>query len=83
MTMSSPAADIEGREQRPGATITAEGLLRRRAAHYPEALALADPPNRKGLGLGVVRSFAYRDSDAFVDALARYFIEPLPIRRCR
>jgi non-ribosomal peptide synthetase component E (peptide arylation enzyme) len=75
MTMSSPAADIEGREQRPGATLTAEGLLRRHAAHYPEALALADPPNREGLGLGASRSFAYHEADAVVDALARAFIE--------
>jgi hypothetical protein len=28
MIMSSPAADIEGREQRSGAPLTAEGLLR-------------------------------------------------------
>jgi hypothetical protein len=43
MTMSSPAADREGRERRPDAAFTAEGLLRQHAAHYPETLALADP----------------------------------------
>ena len=74
MTMSSLAADLEGSEQAPGAQLTAEGLLRRRAAQYPQALALADPPNRDVLSLGAGRSFTYREADVRVDALARFFV---------
>jgi non-ribosomal peptide synthetase component E (peptide arylation enzyme) len=74
MTMSSLAADLEGSEQAPGAPLTAEGLLRRRAAQYPQALALADPPNRDVLSLGAGRSFTYREADVRVDALARFFV---------
>ena len=74
MTMSSLAADLEGSEQAPAVMLTAEGLLRRRAEHYPDALALADPPNRDGLGLGASRSFTYREADSRVDALAQFFI---------
>jgi mycobactin salicyl-AMP ligase len=54
--------------------LTAEGLLRRRAAQRPLALAIADPPSRDRLGLGVARSFTYAEADAAVDALAQFFI---------
>jgi non-ribosomal peptide synthetase component E (peptide arylation enzyme) len=46
-----------------------------RRAQRPHALALADPPNRGGLGLGPARSFSYREADAAVDALGRCFID--------
>ncbi|MGH6734527.1 MAG: class I adenylate-forming enzyme family protein [Methyloceanibacter sp.] len=55
--------------------ITAEGLLRRRAHQKPEAMALADPPNRQTLGLTPARSFTYAQADEAVDALAGFFIE--------
>ncbi|MGC2410570.1 MAG: hypothetical protein WA441_11400 [Methyloceanibacter sp.] len=50
-------------------------MLHRRAAHYPVALALADPPNRQCLGPWGSRSFAYREADVSVDAFAHSFIE--------
>ncbi len=42
-TMSSLAADTEPRRQRPGASLTAEGLLRRRAAQFPTLLPSPTP----------------------------------------
>lgn len=54
---------------------TAEQLLRRRAIQKPNVMALLDPPNRSGLGLGTPRSFTYCEADAAVDALAAVFVE--------
>jgi len=56
-------------------SITAEGLLRRRARQKPDAIALTDPPNRDRLGLTGPRSFTYGEADAAVDALAAFFID--------
>ncbi len=63
--MSSLAVDTEPRRQRPGASLTAEGLLRRRAAQFPDVPALADPS----------RALSYREADGCVDALAGFLIE--------
>lgn len=71
--MNSLAADPRLTEQEAKPKLTAEALLRRRAAQFPEALALADPPDREGLGAG--RSLRYREADQAVDALASLFIE--------
>ncbi len=71
MATSSLAAEMGEPEPRPSPRLTAEGLLRRRAEQSPEALALADPPNRHGLGAG--RSLRYREADLAIDALASVF----------
>jgi len=68
-TLPVPEIDEESR------SITAEGLLRRRARQKPDAIALTDPPNRHRLGLTGPRSFTYGEADAAVDALAGFFIE--------
>src|SRR6185312_14727904 len=65
----------EATERRESDPLTAEGLLRRRARHRPDATALSDPPNRAALGLGRPRSFTYAETDAAVDALAVFFME--------
>jgi len=54
--------------------LTAERLLRRRAAQRSGVTALADPPNAAALGLGPTRAFTYRDADEAVDRLAACFI---------
>jgi acyl-CoA synthetase (AMP-forming)/AMP-acid ligase II len=69
--MSSLAAKVSETERRTRPALTAEGLLRRRAAQIPNALALADPPSRDVLRPS--RSFRYGDADAAVDALATSF----------
>jgi hypothetical protein len=56
-----PAPDIERAEE--SGPITAEGLLRRRARHKPDAIALIDPPNRQTLGLTRPRTFTYAQAD--------------------
>jgi mycobactin salicyl-AMP ligase len=71
--MSTLAAE-RGTDARAEPKLTADGLLRRRAAQRPLALALADPPSRERLGLGRARSFTYAEADAAVDALAQFFI---------
>ncbi len=71
-TMSTdPAETIEEDAELP----TAEQLLRRRGIQKPNVMALLDPPNRSGLGLGTPRSFTYCEADAAVDALAAVFVE--------
>jgi non-ribosomal peptide synthetase component E (peptide arylation enzyme) len=63
--------DVETREDsRP---ITAQGLLRRRARQKGGTPAIADPPNRQTLGLGVPRSLTFAQADRAVDALAAFF----------
>jgi hypothetical protein len=49
MTMPRSAAKIDPRDDSAGPAPNAEGSLSRRAAHFPEARALADPPNRGAL----------------------------------
>jgi len=68
-----PAPDVATKEE--SGPITAEGLLRRRARQKPDAVALADPPNRHLLGLTRSRTLSYAEADKAVDALARFFIE--------
>jgi acyl-CoA synthetase (AMP-forming)/AMP-acid ligase II len=65
--------DIDRKEE--SAPVTAEGLLRRRAAQRPGAIALVDPPNRQTLDFTRPRSFTYAQADEAVDALAAFFIE--------
>lgn len=55
--------------------ITAEGLLRRRAAQEPDAIALIDPPNRQMVALTRPRTFTYGEADEAVDALAAFFVD--------
>jgi acyl-CoA synthetase (AMP-forming)/AMP-acid ligase II len=66
-----PAEKIDATEE--DSLPTAVDLLRRRAAHKPNVIALSDPPNRLALGLGPARSLTYREADAGVDALAAFF----------
>jgi acyl-CoA synthetase (AMP-forming)/AMP-acid ligase II len=68
---TTPAETIDGTEN--GSLPTAEQLLRRRAEHKPNVIALSDPPNRPAFGLGNPRSLTYREADAAVDALAAFF----------
>jgi len=72
MTMSSLAAKVSETERRATPALTAERLLRRRAAQIPDALALADPPSRDVLRPS--RSFSFGEADRAVDALARCFL---------
>ncbi|HET7211166.1 MAG TPA: class I adenylate-forming enzyme family protein [Methyloceanibacter sp.] len=70
--MSTPSSeDIDWAEE--DSLPTAVQLLRRRAEHKPNVIALSDPPNRPALGLGPARSLTYREADAGVDALAAFF----------
>jgi acyl-CoA synthetase (AMP-forming)/AMP-acid ligase II len=55
--------------------LTAEALLRRRAAQRPGVAAVSDPLNLEVVGLGRPRTFSYAQADAAVDALAGFFIE--------
>jgi len=68
-----PAPDVGTQEE--SGPITAEGLLQRRARQKPDAVALADPPNRHLLGLTRSRTLSYAEADKAVDALAGFFIE--------
>jgi mycobactin salicyl-AMP ligase len=68
-----PAPDVEPKEE--SGPITAEGLLRRRARQKPNAVALADPPNRHLVGLTRSRTLSYAEADKAVDALAGFFID--------
>lgn len=70
-TLLAPDADTFD----DGGPITAEGLLRRRAQHKPDAVAVVDPPNRPALTNTQPRSFSYGAADEAVDALARFFID--------
>jgi acyl-CoA synthetase (AMP-forming)/AMP-acid ligase II len=72
MTMSSLAAKVSETERRATPALTPAGLLRRRAAQFPDALALADPPSRDALRPS--RSLSYRDADQAIDALTGVFI---------
>jgi mycobactin salicyl-AMP ligase len=54
--------------------LTAEGLLKRRAAQRSRVMALSDPPNLAALGVGSPRAFTYHEADTAVDALAEFFI---------
>lgn len=72
--MSTLLAETIERREASG-SLTAEGLLRRRANQKPGITALVDPPNVEALGLGRPRSFNYHQADASVDALAQFFIE--------
>jgi acyl-CoA synthetase (AMP-forming)/AMP-acid ligase II len=68
---TTPAETIDGTEN--GSLPRAELLLRRRAEHKPNVIALSDPPNRPAFGLGNPRSLTYREADVAVDALAAFF----------
>jgi mycobactin salicyl-AMP ligase len=68
-----PVADTATDED--GGPITAEGLLRRRAAQKPDTIALTDPPNRRMLGFAPPRPYTYGEADAAVDALAAFFVD--------
>ncbi|MGI8724872.1 MAG: AMP-binding protein [Methyloceanibacter sp.] len=57
------------------APLRADALLRQRADTRPQALALADPPNRESFGLAPPRSFTYAEVNGAVDTLAQFFIE--------
>ncbi len=70
-TTTPSSEDIDWAEEE--ALPTAVELLRRRAEHKPNAIALSDPPNRPALGLGPARSLTYREADAAADALAAFF----------
>lgn len=70
--MSTPASTNTNDESD---AITAEGLLRRRAAQDPDAIALIDPPNRQMVALTRPRTFTYGEADEAVDALAAFFVE--------
>jgi non-ribosomal peptide synthetase component E (peptide arylation enzyme) len=90
--MSTLPAEASERKEASG-SLTADGLLRRRASQRPGVIALADPPNLQALGLGHPRTFSYLEADQSVDALASFFIElgllpgdtmphSFPISRC-
>lgn len=70
--MTFPAETLASSEL--NLSLTAEGLLRRRAAQRSAVMALVDPPNTPALGLGAPRAFTYRDADAAVDRLASCFM---------
>ncbi len=70
--MSTPTSNDANDD---GGPITAEGLLRRRAAQDPDAIALIDPPNRQIVALTRPHSFTYGEADQAVDALAAFFVE--------
>ena len=72
--MSTLPAEASERKEASG-SLTADGLLRRRASQRPGVIALADPPNLQALGLGHPRTFSYLEADQSVDALASFFIE--------
>jgi len=73
--MTALAADRELKEQGVEAPLRADALLRQRADTRPQALALADPPNRESFGLAPPRSFTYAEVNGAVDTLAQFFIE--------
>jgi hypothetical protein len=49
---------------------TLDDLFRRAAARRPEALALADPPNRESFTDGPPRRITYADADRMISAIA-------------
>jgi non-ribosomal peptide synthetase component E (peptide arylation enzyme) len=67
-----PAENFESQPE--SGPLTAEGLLKRRAAQRPGVVALSDPPNLEALGLGRPRAFTYYEADCAVDALAEFLI---------
>jgi len=73
--MTALAADTDLKGQEPEAPLRADLLLRQRAETRPQALALADPPNRESFGLAPPRSFTYAEANEAVDILAQFFIE--------
>ncbi|MDZ4790258.1 MAG: class I adenylate-forming enzyme family protein [Hyphomicrobiales bacterium] len=60
----------------PGAVgrLGLSGLLRHWAELKPEALALADQPNKERLGLGAPRRLTFAQTDAAVDRLAAFLL---------
>src|SRR6476659_7030775 len=51
-------------------TATLDTLFRRMAARTPDAIALADPPNREDFTDGPPRRFTYTETDRMISAIA-------------
>ncbi|MGI8526020.1 MAG: AMP-binding protein [Pseudolabrys sp.] len=53
------------------ARTTLDDLFRRAAVRHPDALALADPPNRVSFTDGIPRSLTYAEADRIISAIAK------------
>jgi hypothetical protein len=72
MILGDPAA-APGQTPDSGSRLTIDDLFRRAAARRPDALALADPPNRESFTDGPPRRLSYAEADRVVSAIAGRF----------
>ena len=58
------------KHRRPLPATTLDDLFRRAAARRPDAIALADPPNRESFTDGAPRRLTYAEADRIISAIA-------------
>jgi hypothetical protein len=53
-----------------GTAATLDDLFRRAGVRHPDAIALADPPNREGFADGAPRTLSFAQTDRAISAFA-------------